>query len=985
MSLAERVVRVPILGLDTQVDPKGAPAGRLDLAENAMALRVDGSATAIEVVKRNGFTSLSRNIQGGGSLSAGAKIQAFGDELVATDGQTLYSWSASQTVWVPRGRCTSVAARVGVIDGIPTFSSPVVDSAVFGNYKAVTVGRVSFGDVLYYVIDLTTGTTVSSGKFNGEGPRVVAVGTSAFIFFHEADFNNNLCCRTISASTPTTLGAQVTVASNLHNFATSGRVFDVIADTTNSRIVVGYRNTTPTTTLMIWNTNMTAGTAVAYATRDPSTCLGFLKHDFANGSGYVAIGTSADVRLLTFGASSMTVGPDVQVDGTVTTAQAATGEVVSGTTYVFFTVPGAGTARTNDRTKGWNGTTLFELCRGAGLASRSFRVNGKFYFLAYHHPSVPSAGQGTEKDLFLLEWNGTATTTGDSGVSVAGYLLGGDSSGRTGGTTVGFGLANVLPSIVALSATRYQVGCARVLDPGQATNTQHVAALVDLTFDDTQLGSPVAYSGTLRVPGAAAKVFDGATVYEQGFYTVPEVPTLSAGAGGTMTVGARQVFGRWVRKGRSGRIERSFEGEIGTVTLTAGNQKIVATFPAYRITDSDKRYNTNQLLAGGGLSLVMLEVLVNDAPGSDTFLVMSTLVNDATQDTVSVTISAEVVGEEDTDETENATPPAVLAMCVHRNRLAALSGADNAVWMSKEAVEGEAPGFPIENRVLFDATDGAPVGLASDGTTLFIAKRSRVYSLQGEGPARDGSNPYAYPQPLPAEVGFAGPRAFVGTPDGILFQSAKGFHLLDRGGGVQPIPAADAYDSLTVTGGVSLDDRPYACLVTSNGTTLAWDWQLKQWYTWTGQTFAACCRWRNQLVGLGSDGKAWVETPGTNNDDGAEIQERVRFTWMNFAGSVLGFQRIWLLQAHGEFMGSTTFNIRLGYDLSTTTPTPYSKVVTTATLAPLEVRPVRQECRLLQVTVDESSTTAGFKLSGFVFVVGADGRIRPVDPAQRMT
>jgi len=384
-------------------------------------------------------------------------------------------------------------------------------------------------------------------------------------------------------------------------------------------------------------------------------------------------------------------------------------------------------------------------------------------------------------------------------------------------------------------------------------------------------------------------------------------------------------------------------------------------------------------------SSVITRKLVNDAPGSTNFRVMTVLANDATQDTIAVSIASEIVGEDDTDETENATPPAVLAMCVHRNRLAALSGTDNAVWMSKETAEGEAVGFPIENRVLFDAADGVPVGLASDGTTLFIAKRSRVYSLQGEGPARDGSNPYAYPQPLPAEVGFAGPRAFVGTPDGILFQSAKGFHLLDRAGGVQPIPAADAYDGLTVTGGLSLDDRPYACLFTSDGTTVVWDWQLKQWYTWTGQAAVAGCRWMNKAVFLDSGGKAWVETAGTNNDDGAAIQERVRFTWMNFAGIVLGFQRIWAIQLHGEFLASTTVHMRLGYDLSSATPTDYSKAVTVSTLAPLELKPIRQECRQLQVTVDESSTTAGFKLSGFVFVVGVDGRIRPVDPAQRMT
>lgn len=957
----KQVLTLPVTGLRTDADSKGAPIGACDLLENTQTVQVVEGG--FEIQKRPGTPSLSQNIEGGGTLSAGAKLAAFGDELVATDGGLLYSWAPNLSKWIKRGRCSSVSARLSNIDGTPSFGSPYVDSAAFGNYILTVVGRISSGLIRYYVRDATTGANVAQGSFSGEAPRLAVVGTAVFCFFHQDDATDVLCCRTISASTPTTLGAKTNVATNMNRFAGSGQMYDVIADTTNSRMVVGYRNTTPTLTLMIWNTNMTAGTAVAYATEDPDRALGFLAHDFADGNGYVAIGTSVNgVRCLTFGASSMVVGTNTAVDAATTTSTAATGVYTGATRYVFFEVPWTGTVRTNARIKGWNGTTLFEFCRSAGLSSKAFRVNSKFYMLANHHGPV-------ERSLFLLEWNGTASTTGDSGVSVAGFLLAGDGGGHMGGTTVGFGLANTLPNVVALSATRYLAPCSRVLDPGIATNTKFVAAQADLRFEETELGPAVGYNGLLHLPGAAAKVYDGATVYEEGFYTRPEAPALTAAAGGTLTLGARKVLAKWVRIGRSGRIERSVDSDIATVTLSGGNATISLTAPSYRITDSDERYNQNQELVDQR-ALVSVEIYLADF-GTDNYRLAATIGNDATADTVSTSLTAEVpTGELLSAESQNATPPAVLAFCVHRNRLAALSGADDAVWMSKETSEGDWSGFPVVNRVLFDTADGVPVGLASDGTTLFIAKRSKVYSLQGDGPLADGSNPWSYPQPLPAEVGFAGPRAFVGTPDGILFQSAKGFHLLDRGGGVQPIPGADAYDGLTVTGGVVLDDRPMALFTTSDGRSIAWDWQNKIWHTWTGQAAVACCRSRNLFSWLGNDGKVHVETPAAWADDAGAYVFKLRTAWIHLAG-IFGRAKVYGVRAMAEWLATCTLSLTTSIEVyGTQVDETTTFAGTTATKFPIATRPAQARAESIQLTVQETSTTQGLAVTGLGIELG---------------
>src|SRR6185436_2937868 len=99
------------------------------------------------------------------------------------------------------------------------------------------------------------------------------------------------------------------------------------------------------------------------------------------------------------------------------------------------------------------------------------------------------------------------------------------------------------------------------------------------------------------------------------------------------------------------------------------------------------------------------------------------------------------------------------------------------LWLSKDVGGADAPGFSDEDGFFmdFDATDGGDlVGGASDGTTLFAVKRSRVYLVQGEGPdlAGTASTHYPFPSPLPVEAGFSGPRVFAGSPDGLILQTA---------------------------------------------------------------------------------------------------------------------------------------------------------------------------------------------------------------------
>jgi len=375
---------------------------------------------------------------------------------------------------------------------------------------------------------------------------------------------------------------------------------------------------------------------------------------------------------------------------------------------------------------------------------------------------------------------------------------------------------------------------------------------------------------------------------------------------------------------------------------------------------------------------VNIEIYRTD-PNGKLFFLYRVLTNDPTVDTIALSdlgMAAGILGEElytDTGAAGHVLPAAILAMEAHRDRLFALAA--NVVYLSNDTSSGDAVAFAADTDGFFlefdTASDGSLVGLVSDGTTLFIASRNRVYPLLGDGPGLDGTNGYPFPQPRPERVGLYGPRAFVATIDGIVVRTPQGKYMLDRGGGIQFLPGSDTYDSLTVTGGVALDDRSMGCLVTSDGTTLVWDYLFKEWYAWTNQAFVAACRWQSKLVGLASDGTVKVDTAGTYSDNGSAITMKVRTGWMHLAG-MFGRLKFYGLRLLGEFFATTTLSVTHSIEIyGAQVDQSTSFAGTTASKWPLQVPTDQERCEALKVEVSESSTTQGVAISAVGAEVGA--------------
>ncbi len=81
-----------------------------------------------------------------------------------------------------------------------------------------------------------------------------------------------------------------------------------------------------------------------------------------------------------------------------------------------------------------------------------------------------------------------------------------------------------------------------------------------------------------------------------------------------------------------------------------------------------------------------------------------------------------------------------------------------------------------------------------DGALVIFGERS-IYVVSGDGPDRQGNGAFRTPQRIPGDVGCTDWRTVREVPQGLLFQSSRGFHLLPRGFGA-PVFQADIQDVL---------------------------------------------------------------------------------------------------------------------------------------------------------------------------------------------
>lgn len=982
MALNKKRVSVFGVGIDTKADPKLMPAGELVELENMWQRRTG------ELTQRNGFTTVAtpfgtsttglfRMPRSGalGTFAGGGVVRPLLSPGISGSANLLLGISAPPTV-VAAVRQATVENATGI--GVRDFVD--ADAVGIGNEVLLVAHPVSAGSPVSFVggvNDLGADTQISGNSLSmgiNAGSRArTALGGSRYlcVFFAQSGFLN---CSVFDNVTTTTSSFTVSGASVL-----SGQPwFDVKPIPGGNTIALAFADGAGGVTCCIIDPS-TAGVSstVNTAAADATQCLGWLDDSLATGKAYLATaGSTAGIVVRVMSLATMVVSATNVIDGTATTnVRNVTGYIsTSAPNYtVLWSVDAAASYNRSIRQAQWTGSSLVtSFCLSVSLTSVAFKV-GTAYYMVVAYESVTS-----QSTYAVLASTGAASNVG---LFAGGYA--------SGGRVVQSQLSTVS---VGPSANTFYVGVSIVQKLTAANGVVsfvRAGAIVTLTFL-SHLSPRALGASSLFVPGGVVTVHDGV---RQSFANAPlavETATLaSSAAGGSMTASGVYSYVFLYRSvDADGRIMRSPQSVPVSVQLGAGDNRVTASMSQLRIMG----FGT---LGSGAYVAVEVYRAGPAAAGATGYNKVGELVGQPSTDTQSfvdtMSDANAALGEVlyTTGNTLDAFsfPPCAILESVAGRLWTVNEEYPTELRFSQVYEQGRGlaahPLFAI--RVEGDSY-GRATALGSMDGKLIAFKSSAIYAITGAGPNALGQGAFNDPQTVSINVGvpsLALAPSVVATPDGLMFQSAKGIYLLDRGLGLTytGAPVEQYTLAANVVDASLVDGYTQVRFVMASGRCLVWDYYQKRWYTWLlkvgASTVVACAN--TSTLGwcyMTADGIVRQEVNGATSDDGTSIIPRIGFPHLSLAG-LNGYQRFYGMDVQGEFVGAHTLAVQFEYDGSGVLSTPQTKAITAGTYQ-YEVAPAPvggqsgQRCSRVKptITLSGTSTAGGFKITGIGVTVG---------------
>lgn len=1004
MALRRSIVPIPVLGLDTNADPKSAPPGILDVADNVFFKR-KGTGPGAELRKRFGYTPRATSILTGGSVGGGRKLCNFNSEQLILDKTGLFSWDAQASKWNTMASAPSVplcTLSAEPVSATRLSALETCDSAYGGGYVCVVSGQGPNQPSHLTVISLATGVRVLDTNLAWSvttGIQEIRVVALATVFMIVASFQtgNLLASKTIAFASPTTVSAEVSVSATAGRSGT-GPFWDMQRAGANDWAMIAVQTTTPNVTTVRWNSNQTSGGTATGVSPADSQGFTWLTWDYSDGNGYLStVSTSLGLRTFTVTATTAAVSATTVNDATVAAVRSLAGYRAVATNNIF--VSRTASTSVNARTERSTGGAVAVYQGGAEPCGKPFLKNGR-YFLPCSFDNldtaIPTAGiQLDLRSYFVLDVTNTAAFTG----VVVSKAFFGEGSGYVGRSTSGGVVIQAVTSFADIDANRtaivlrrrasdsYVVGSPSLID----SNVRDVW-LVTMDFSQPA-ASPAATAGeNLFLPGGSVKEYDGTTLAEAGFHVIPEypTPTVAAGGYGAGTAGSVGVIICWKYTDNRGQVRHSAPSQAQFATTTGANGITTISCQTCRLSERATQ--------------VTIEVYLTAVNGS-VFYLVGQVGNDQTADTVTFTTGATLAGGAGpilaqqqaqlytTDGTlaHGPLPPARL-MAAWRGRIFMAGTEDNTdLWVSDEWFAGEGIYFSSANVISMEKEGGPITALSEMDDRLIIFKRSALYELVGGGPSPSGDGNFDQPARITATVGTIVPESVVKTPQGLMFQSLRGFYLLPIGGGL-PIrlrAPETQVENNTVTGAAVIENLEQVRFMAGNGALVYHFGVLDEQGVgrWTTQSaffnVVDCAVFGGKFCYLTSAGVVNEESSGWD-DNGSAITAQVRFAWLS-PGGLFGDVRLWSMMPTIDVFTGFTLNLACEVDFIVGAVQSPSLVIAATGSPSLELKPARQDAESYRFTISETSTTQGFRLSGITLELGSEGALKRTATTARFT
>jgi hypothetical protein len=368
-----------------------------------------------------------------------------------------------------------------------------------------------------------------------------------------------------------------------------------------------------------------------------------------------------------------------------------------------------------------------------------------------------------------------------------------------------------------------------------------------------------------------------------------------------------------------------------------------------------------------------------------------------------------------------------------------LSGQDNPknVQYSQPYSPGSAVNF--NDSLAFTVDDGGDItAIAGMDDNFIIFKSDRIFYVNGSPPNALGQqNNLSNPIPIPSDVGCINPRSVVLTPDGLMFQSSIGIHLLSRALEVMFI-GGNVTDTLAtypnITSAVihpTQNQVRFTCSASplnsqasyfTAGVTLVYDYLAKAWsiFQITDSTYVHSSGQTNlggvQVAGAtavvhqgtykwgsasgwqvsGSLGSLYYETSGTATgsfgDGDFFVPLQVTTAWMSI-NDLQGIQRVKRIHVLGQAFDVCSVDVSYAIDYEPTFYTYAANNFGTPSGTPnasMRFHVGNQKCEAIQIRLNDAlpesspppSSGQGFGLTRVTLVAGAKKGLQKLPPAQ---
>jgi len=441
---------------------------------------------------------------------------------------------------------------------------------------------------------------------------------------------------------------------------------------------------------------------------------------------------------------------------------------------------------------------------------------------------------------------------------------------------------------------------------------------IDFSFKEA--GDFVEFGKNTFLPGSLPSRFNGESLVESQFLSRPEITFINQDGASSIPAGTYDYIAVYEYTEPNGNIIRSEPSEKVSIPNAGGNgiTMNVRSLKVSHMNDSEILIRIYRKL-DSDLNYLLIDEFVANNRNSD--IVTTTDVTTSTDGNILLYTSG--------NNLPNQTMPAILSYGFSNNRLFGVRSEDtNEILFSKKYIIGE--GIQFNNYQTLNVEDNQNrrtdrlVAVAGMDNKLIVFKRNTTLAIFGDGPDGTGNingdgtanlngGTFSEPELITTDIGCISPRSIVSTGQGLLFQSEKGIYVLARTLKAEYIGApVEAFNNLKISGAILMEDINQVRWTTFDGNAIVFDYYYSQWSNFTNFESLGCFIHRGKMAIIKEDGKFFIEHENYG-DDGKFIKQRIDTGWLKISGPQ-ELQRVYRMLILGEYKSSHKMKVSAYYD-----------------------------------------------------------------------